>query len=45
MLSPQVHYTFDGNGLLTSNKVLDALYARFNDGFKPSSRKEKAYIK
>ena len=35
MLSPQVHYTFDDNGLLTSNKVLDALWGRFNSSKDP----------
>lgn len=30
MLSSQVHYVFGSDGLLTSNKVLDALWARFN---------------
>lgn len=30
MLSPQVHYVFDSNGLLTSNKTLEALWGRFS---------------
>ena len=30
MLSTQVHYIFDDNGLLTNNKTLEALWGRFN---------------
>ena len=38
MLSPQVHYVFDGNGLLTSNKTLEALWGRFNPDRSSSAR-------
>ena len=43
MISPQVHYVFDSDGLLTSNKVLDALWARFNT-LDPNSKKDKVYL-
>jgi hypothetical protein len=29
MLSSHVHYVFDDNGLLSSNKTLEALWGRF----------------
>ena len=30
MLSPHVHFVFDENGMLSSNKTLEALWGRFN---------------
>lgn len=41
MLAPNVHYTFDADGLLTSNKVLEALWGRFNSEVDPET---KAYL-
>ena len=41
MLSEHVHYIFDSNGLLTSNKTLEALWGRFNPNL---SADDKAHL-
>lgn len=41
MLSEHVHYTFSKDGLLTSNKTLEALWGRFNQNV---SEIDKAYL-
>lgn len=38
MLAQHVHYVFDKNGLLTSNKVLEALWGRFNPDMSSTTR-------
>lgn len=38
MLSEHVHYTFNSDGLLTSNKTLEALCGRFNPDMSESTR-------